>query len=333
MEKPEPRVQLPSRRIVKTEVQLVHTRLYSNDRQQIRLGLYMEAEEGGLPVELTEEELGTLRIIDYDDDRNTVPMSDDGPAHYHGWSSQREHRGYDYYQGPGRSRLKKGSTASGRRARAGRTQYLYLSARNEARTFPLRPAFSIVIKNATFITTGAYLDATGNRERYPEIDSYGHEVLEAEAPKIYSAGDFTLDQDTYTPAIFDREVRLMLRPNGGNTLGIRHLVCEPAGMIHWEHTLPGNSVAYFTGYARPGETALEWHPGIHPGSTPRPEHISGPVQDIGTIMVCGRNDLMFNGLAPRGPILVRVIDAYGSDQTCRVSFVPGVDKDAQLVTS
>lgn len=331
MEKPESRVQLPSRRIVRTEVQLVHTRLYSNDRQQIRLGLYMEAEEDGVPVELTEEELGTLRIIDYDDDRNTVPMSDDGSAHYHGWSCQSEHRGYDYYQGPGRGLLEKGITASGGHARAGRTYYLYLSARSEARTFPLRPGFSIMIEGVTFITTGAYIDETGARTRYPEIDSYGHDVLEAAAPDIYTAGDFTLDQDTYTPGIFDREVRLMLRPNGGNTLGIRDFECEPAGMIHWEHPLPGNSAACFTGYAKPGETTLHWND-LVPDS-PRPEQTSAPVPDRATIMVCGRNDIPFNGSTPRGPILVKVIDAYGSDQTCRLSFVPGVNQDAQLMTS
>lgn len=318
---------LPSRRITKAEVQITHTQVYSNGRQQVRVGLYMEAEDNGATTELTLSEINSLRIVNYDTDEE-VPLSNDGSSTYNGWSAQTGHRGYDY--------LDEGSLNPEPEVESnapGKVYYLYLSGNDQARLFPLKLAFSVTMKDVKFITTGKYIE-NGATLPYSGIDSYGHEIIRALSPVQYTASDFNLDQGTDTPAIFNREVRLTLKPGGARTLGIRDLVCEPAGMIHWEHEAPGQNVACYTGYAKPGETTLHWNVAVPIGGQPRPPRIAVAMPNVGTIMVCGRNDIHHDdhSTAPKGPILLRVVDAYGSDQVCQLAFEPGIDKNAQLKT-
>jgi hypothetical protein len=305
---------------------LQQTRLYANGRQQVRVGVTVEAKEGSEYVALTEAEKASIRLFDYDT-REEIPLADAGamPPNV-AWAMQPQWAGYQYFP-----------AVMASMPAAGETVFRYVTAGRAALAGPVRLGFSMLARDGTnYRSNGWVSPADGTADWYAESLDIGFDItVTPVAPDRYAEASFLLARrplmSSARAGIFADVVTLEIVERAGQTLGIRDVSCDPVGMAHWQTNIPGDTNPCLLGYARPGETAVHWHPAIFEAAQPLPNLRSAEV-DRAAFVLCGRVDLPASRLddAPRGPLEVNLVDAYGSEQRCSLFFKAGT-RDELLV--
>lgn len=317
----------PAWRVLRTKLDVEHTAVYANGRQQARIILYVEAESSGRPVRLTQSEKDSIRLIDYQHGDMQIPLEHAGGSagSYKGWSSQREFRGYLYHPGTRTSESGTVPTPDG----DGDYVDFYLSAAPEALSGRLTVGFIVTGDNGWTYRTDGWIIAPGmDPVASSIIDTGDDKKVAAEQPLAYPPTDVRLDRRSGTSSssaprvgIFNDTVTVSI-VHAGQTVDIRDMACAPAGLIHWKDDYYDLQDPCYTGYARPGDTLIQWNDDVPIGREPRPTHTS-PVANKGVIVLCGRVDIRRGDHAdpPIAPVVVSLIDAYGSTQQCRLGFV------------
>jgi hypothetical protein len=314
-------------RVLRTKLDVEHVSLYANGRQQAKIILYVEAQERGQPVRLTQTEKDNIRLIDYHHGGMQIPLDDaDGSfGSYKGWSSQRQFRGYLYHPNT------QPSEGNGTPTPDAEGDYveIYLSATDEAMSGSLTVGFIVTGDNGWAYRTDGFILAPGQEPVASSIiDTGDDKKVTAYAPPVYPVSDFQLDRRSGTNSdvapdagIFNDAVTLSI-VHAGQTIDVRDMECEPAGLIHWKDDYYDAQDPCYTGYARPGETSIHWNERVPIGGQPLPT-LAYPVANKGIILLCGRVDIRRgdNPDPPSAPVAVRLTDAYGSTQRFRLGFV------------
>lgn len=318
----------PEWQVTRVALYVDHAVLYANEHQQVRARAYIEAKNKGNPVPLTEKEIASVSLIDYNAPRNAIPFSTQARATpWKGWSAQRVYNKYAYHPAAARDTPSPSTPSAG-----GDYVELYLSADAEALAGPLLLGFSVTGDNGWRYRTDGYVFEPGSDEGVFNTlyDTGPDKAVRAEPPILYASSEFVLDRqaryahgDAPDIAIFDDVVTVSIVA-GGRVVELRSMQCTPAGMIHWIDDLPGTSNPCYTGYAEPAGTAITWNDKVPVGSLPKPTQTVA-IPGKGTIMLCGRVDIprTDHGGAPQGPVAVTLRDTYGSEQHCRIGFVAG----------
>jgi hypothetical protein len=321
----------PKLDLSKVAVTLEQTKVFRNGLQQARIRLDLESTHGGKPSDLTPREIASIELFDYHNtESGAIPFSDDGSAHYRGWSAQHDYRGYV------------SQTDALGKPRARQSYFLYLSANAEA-IETLDVSLRIHGDDLSIWRTNGRVTIDGIEQTVASMDLKIGITMTPVPPARYPASSFTLDRRALdksghadgerAAAIFDDIVSVTIRLADQTTLGIRSMRCDPAGLIHWINKLPGTRNPCFTGYAQPGETTIHWNEAMngHLGSIPPPAELESPETDSGVIVLCGRLDIPTWVGAPEEPVKVTMTDAHGSVQTCHIGFVNG-ERDELIVT-
>jgi hypothetical protein len=345
----------PRLRLQNVAVAFEQTKVYANKRQQARFRLELECTHDGNADYLTPSEVDGISVFAYAVTGSTIPFSDDGSATYEGWSAQREPLGY--------------LSQTGTPARAGprQTYYRYLTAGPEA-VETLRVSFRVTGDDGSIFRTNGFVTINGVEQYDNTFDKKEGITVARVDPVHYPASAFELIRRPYsssrflrmTPAgvfgrmaefvrrllsrrshaekeradIFDDIVTLSIVLPDQTRLGIRTFQCDPAGSIHWKDKVSWVRQPCFTGYAAPGSTEIHWNESgmaDHWGGQPRPKTLEQAEIDVGVIVLCGRIDIPSWSGAPEAPVKVTLIDAHGSDQTCRIAFERG-ERDKLIVT-
>jgi hypothetical protein len=322
---------LPKLELTNVEVFLEQTKVYRNGLQQARLRLNLESKHDGIPSDLTVAEIESIRLFEYHNTESVpIPLSDDGSDTYEGWSAQRDHRGY----------VSQPDAVGKPRAR--QSYFLYLSANADAvQTMD----FSFLIKgdDLSIWRTNGKVTIDGIDQVMASMDKKVGITMTPIPPDKYPASSFTLDRRPLdrsgyadggnAAAIFDDIVTVSIQLVDQTTLGIRGMMCDPAGLIHWKDKVTGIRQPCFTGYVQPGQTQINWNEAMngHFGDTPPPIQLESPETDLGVIVLCGRVDIPSWVGAPEAPVKVTMTDAHGSVQTCHIGFVKG-ERDELIVT-
>jgi hypothetical protein len=294
------------------------TKVYANKRQQARFRLELECMHDGKPDYLTESEIASLELFAYQDTDSTIPFSDSGSDSYQGWSAQKGPLGY----------LSQTDTS----AKPGPRQayYLYLTA-NPGATETLRVSFRLTGDDGSIFRTNGFIKINGVEQYNYTFDKntgitvtrvdpvkYPPSAFELVRRSLYRSGERAADRE-----VFDDIVTISIRLADLTKLGIRSFTCNPAGSIHWKDKVAWLRRPCFTGYAGPGEKTIHWNDDSmigHWGGHPRPIELPTTEAEVGVIVLCGRNDIPAWTGAPEAAVMLTMIDAYGSDQVCWISF-------------
>jgi len=305
----------PPNLLTKADVELSTGRVYTNGRQQIAVTLYIEAVVNGTLVALTEEEIESIRLIDFTHPENAIPFAEspDEAEPYMGWLAQRcRHR--DFLEFPDAARSADGDV----RSSVGTYITLFLSAQPGARDLTL--AFRIVGRDDFEYRSNGTKVFEGAVTKVPEIEVKDR-VVSPEPALRYGAENYRLDGLVEKPpANFDTRLDLSIIDAYGTVVPLHKATCEPAGIVIWDKF--SNIRAVYTGYAGPGETTLHWNADIPTSGRPNPE-LGAPAAGKCTIMLCGRNDISKPENALPDELTVSIVDAYGSDQSCRLRLIYG----------
>jgi hypothetical protein len=317
--------------LTEVEVILEQTKVYRNGLQQARIRLDLVSKHGGQPSDLSLNEIASIRLFDYHNQNSgAIPFSDDGSTTYKGWSAQRDYRGYV------------SQTTRAGEPRALQSYFLYLSAHAEA-TETLDVAFAIHGDDLSVWRTNGKCTIKGVEQSMTSMDKNVGITMTPVPPERYPASSFMLDRRALDPAghpdrensegIFDDIVTVSILLVDQTTLGIRGMICDPAGLIHWKDKVSNIRQPCFTGYVEPGETTIHWNDAMngHFGSTAPPKRLASPEDESGVIVLCGRVDIPSWAGAPEAPVKVTMTDAHGSVQSCHIGFVKG-ERDELIVT-
>lgn len=286
-----------------------HAGVFANGRQQSRIHVEIEVKDGGTPVRLTETEKASIHLIRYDDE---TPLTIDEADFHEGWSSQKAYRGYRF-QAPGRE------TASAGDARSGEIFEFYVSAGPGEAGSLRRLGFSFRGDNGwTYRSNGWHTTNGGIREYLSHMDIRSGNAVTALPPPTYQSAQVELHGQRTMMPIDNQAVTLSLF-DAGRPVGIRRMTCVPAGAIHWYRN--SGASPCFTGHAEAGDTAYRWNPDVPKGFQPLP---SPATVKEPTIIVCARNDIPREDHTdpPQGPLLVQLVDDFGTTLQCRVAFDP-----------
>jgi len=332
-------------------ITLQQTKVYRNGLQQARIKLRLEAKRGGVAAHLTEAEEKGICLFDYEAEEALLPYTDDYSAvDYRGWAAQHEGRGYDYHPASRRDdspSIRKWIRSLLRRIRSifwssdlpPQDFYFYVTA-NEKALQNLVVAFAITGDDESVYRSNGWYDKGGKRDYNPGLDEDTGVTLAPDSPIVYSSDNFVLSRRPTPSAadsdghladdIFNDIVVISLRDAGGLSLALRHMTCTPAGVIHWINKLEGTMNPCFTGYASPGDTDFKWNDKVQTGGIPKPTLATN---DRGKciLALCGRIDIRPYPGAPDGSIALRLIDAYGTTQTCGLRFVDHSRDDLEVV--
>lgn len=313
--------------VSRTRVDVEQAVLYANGRQQVKIIVYVEAARDGVTVKLTQSEKDSIRLIDYRHGDEKIPLeeTDESLASYQGWSSQRNFRGYLYHPGTQTSEHSTTPTPDV----GGDYLEFYLSATPEALSGRLTIGFVVTGDNKWTYRTDGWVIAPG-KDPTPVngIDTGDDKKVTAERPPDYPASDFRLERrsgthggDAPSAGIFNDIVTVSIVHNG-QPIGVREMSCEPEGMIHWKDDDYDAQDPCYTCYAQPGETKIHRNCEVPTGNQPLPK-LDHPVEGKGVILLCGRVDIRRGDHRdpPTAPIVVSLIDDYGSTQQCRLGFV------------
>lgn len=317
--------------IARVAFDIQHPMLYANGRQQSKVIAYIEAQKNAQRVKLTATERASIRLIDYMAPDAEIPFANDATGEsYKGWSAQREPRGYLFH--PATLTQDKASPDETTPMAGGDYVELFVTADAGAVGGPLSLAFVVTGDNGWRYRTDGYVFAPDGTTAFNEIIDTGRDKsVRPDTPLAYGRGQFQLEQLRHTDkaAIFNDTVTLSIQD--GRVIALKHMQCTPAGMIHWIDNLPSTQNPCYTGYAEPGDTHIHWNEAVPTGGQPRPT-LAAAEPGKGVIMLCGRIDIPRRDHVdpPLGPMIVTMIDAYGSDQTCSIEFVPGTRDELQV---
>jgi hypothetical protein len=315
--------------ISKPSIKLVQSRVFRNGLQQAEIRIDLESTHDGVPSNLTPTEIASIRLFDYHNrESGHIPFSDGGST-YEGWSAQRDFRGY----------ISQPSSAPEPQARQSYSVYLSANA-NALETLDV--AFEIKGDDGSIFWTNGRKFVNGTEQAWSGGDLSVDITVTPLSPEKYPSTSFVLDRrpldgrppdiGQVAPGIFTDIVTVSIVLAGSTTLGIREMDCVPEGLIHWKGPRPSANPC-FTGYVRPWETAIRWHPDIkkHWGLVPPPTHLDTPPMDHGVIVLAGRLDIPSWTGAPKNPVEVLITDAHGSKQRCHIGFKEGT-RDELVVT-
>jgi len=301
----------------RVDIRLEQTTVYNNGRQQLKLWVTVEALNDATPVELTEADFATLKLIDFANEQS-IPFSDDEPdTDYEGWTAQRNDRGFDFQ--PTINPTLVSPTAM---------RAFYLSGSASASQYQLQVGFSITnLVGEVFLTTG-WIVMGESRTAFREIE-IREKFVRAIPAVVYPRTSFVMPLDDPDMQVFDERRELSIEHNGAR-VGIRRMTCSPASMIHWTNSESSNNYPCFTGYAGPGDQGFHWD--LPAGNWKLPELGGVAPEGTGLVMLCGRNDITQDpGTTwPRAPMQVSIIDVNGSPQSCTISFVNGTRGQLQI---
>ncbi|KJV33219.1 hypothetical protein [Luteibacter yeojuensis] len=306
------------------------TRLYANGRQQARIGITLEPRLNGADTLLTEEEWASVRLLDHDS-RKAIPFTESAwTGGEVGWAAQHEHNGYEYYPG---------SLSMAPQADSN-TRYFFVSVDSAARGTSLRVAFSIKARDGKIYESTGYLTATDGTEHYDvSYDVRTGIDITQEEPAHYVGSDvhvswrnLPLALGDVQDAVFNKAGAVSLAPRTGVGPAVRRMSCTPAGAMHWETLMPGDTNPCAMGFAEPGSKDIHCQRDIallmeFPATLDRAEPYSG------VIVLCGRTGIPMAGneKLPRDRMAVTLLDSYGSEHELTVQFVNGTRDEIEFV--
>ncbi|QWT21841.1 hypothetical protein KPL74_07490 [Bacillus sp. NP157] len=311
-------------------IQLQQTRLYANGRQQVRVGITVEARLGGVDTSLTEEEWASLRFLDHDS-REPVPFTDTAwTGGDVGWAAQHHDAGYARYPGS--------FTAS--ESIASDTRYFFISVDAAAHGIPLRLAFSIQGRNGTIYASTGHVTPPGEAARPdPSYDVRLGIDITQEIPLRYSGSEIDIGwyelphtAEDIDEAVYNRAGVMTIQPRTGFGPSIKRLSCNPAGVVHWQTLMPGDTNPCALAYAQPDSRDIHCDAGVA-ALMSVPKQLDRPQLYSSVLVLCGRVGVPMAGneKLPRDRMAVTLLDGYGTEHNLTLQFKAGTREDFEFV--
>ena len=295
-------------------------KLYANGRQQVWLEVLIEATLEGEPVDLTQPELDSIRLVHYNTGEE---LSDD-------WTFSQEPNEYYFY--PDAVGVESSTARVSQTEAKGRhVIQLYVSTVDSvAASRKLALAMTrndglVAITDARDVepSWGKQNDVTLQPVRPPTylIDNYPFEkTILRETP---FASDADRRRDDGGSPIFVAYYYMGLVGNNGEPIGFKYMDVQEGGMIQWHDKVPAETFASYTGYGKPGSNIAIYNKQIILGGHVPDVSISHPIADRGTIILVGDVNIPFHADSAKnhgGPCRVTAIDVYGNDHELNIKF-------------